>query len=456
VDTTTINKDDAQFLDSRPSSRQARFTDPYESNAQDRPPGDMPPPDTANSSHVGAGADLDDPIINLASEAWLLQTAEQIYTDSTDYLETNISNEWEVSLAHFRSEHSADTSYNRKDWRRSRIFRPKTRTITKSQEAALAAAAFATQDYVDIEAEDGTDEVQRVSAQINKQILQYRLDRKLPWFQTVVGAYQDTKVYGVCISYQYWHYDKGIRFEPAFSDFNVPILDEETGQPMGYEIPVVRSDKLCIDNVPPENFRFDPMCDWRDPVNTSPYIVFLQPIYAGDVLKRMKQSDPDGKPVWRRHSLSAVTSSRRKGYDRTRQAREGDRRVDPADEQQGNEYTTVWVHMNIVRVDGDHYVYWTLGTQLLLTMLELLTKAYPHLLIGERPFVLGNTVIETHRNYPAGDIQQGAGIQREINSIANQRMDNVKLVCRPDLLAASDLAHLQHTWAACRSNRDWY
>jgi len=425
VDIETVNQGDAQFLGSK--SRAIKFTDPYENNPQDRAPGDSPPPDSANSSHVGAGED-ENPLANLESEAWLLQKAEQIYSDSTDYMESNISNVWAVNLAHFHNEHSSDTAYSRKDWRRSRVFRPKTRAITKAQEATLAAAAFATQDYVDITAEDSTNEAQNVSADINKRILQYRLDRKMPWFQTVMGAYQDTKVYGICITHQYWDFQQDIRLEPAFSKFGGPIKDEMTGAPMGYEVPVVRSDKLCVDNVAPENFRFDPMCDWRDPANSSPYIVFMRPMYAGDVLNRMRQVGPDGKPVWKKHTLSAVTSARREDFDRTRQAREGDRRVDPADEQQGNEYTTVWVHMNIIRVGGDDYVFWTLGTQLLLSMPELLTKAFPHLAIGERPFVIGKTTIETHRNYPAGDVQQSSGIQREINSIANQRMDNVKLV----------------------------
>lgn len=419
---------DAAFVDSMPESKPAKHSDPYENNPQDRPPGDMPPADGANSSHVGAEPHFDDPLANLQNEAWLVQKAEEIYTDSTDYLDSNITNSWEVNLSHFHNEHSADTAYARKDWRRSRVFRPKTRAITKAQEATLAVAAFATQEFVNIEAEDPQNPQQVVSADINKHILQYRLDRRLPWFQTVIGAFQDTKVYGVCISHQYWDYQKDTRWEPAFDDFKEPIFDEVTGEQMGYEVPVVRADKLCIDNVAPENFRFDPMADWRDPVNTSPYLIYMRPMYAGEVQTRMRQTGPDGKPVWLHHSRAAITASQREKYDRTRQAREGDRRVDPINEQNSNEFTTVWAHMNIIRIAGDDYVYWTLGTMLLLTKPVLLTKEYPHLDIGERPFTLGKTTIETHRNYPAGDIQQSAGLQREINAIANQRMDNVKLV----------------------------
>jgi hypothetical protein len=56
-----------------------------------------------------------------------------------------------------------------------------------------------------------------------------------------------------------------------------------------------------------------------------------------------------------------------------------------------------------------------------------LTEAYPHLRRGQRPFVIGFSNIEAHKNYPAGDNELSAGIQSEINDIANQRMDNVKL-----------------------------
>ena len=57
-----------------------------------------------------------------------------------------------------------------------------------------------------------------------------------------------------------------------------------------------------------------------------------------------------------------------------------------------------------------------------------LTEMYPHLEPGERPFVVGFSVIEAHRNYPAGDVEQIAPLQTEINDIANQRLDNVRLV----------------------------
>ena len=59
-----------------------------------------------------------------------------------------------------------------------------------------------------------------------------------------------------------------------------------------------------------------------------------------------------GTDPWMRYSLNEILATRRQNYDRTRQAREGRDRIDPADEQHGNEFTTVWVHKNILKVDG--------------------------------------------------------------------------------------------------------
>ena len=125
-------------------------------------------------------------------DGWLLAKAHEIYTTSTDYVDANITNIWEVNLAHFNNQHAPRTNFRRGDWRRSRVFRPKTRATTKTAEAALTVAAFSTVDVVDIQAEDERDPLQIASASINQNILQYRLDRRMPWFQTAIGAYQCT------------------------------------------------------------------------------------------------------------------------------------------------------------------------------------------------------------------------------------------------------------------------
>lgn len=413
--------------------RNERFTNrkhPYQRGPSDLPPGETPASDSPGGSNYQEESEQAETHGQsmVGRDSWLIAKAHEIYTTSTDYIDANITNQWEQNLAHFNNEHAPATNFRTVGYRRSRVFRPKTRSAVKSAEASLTVAAFSTQDVVDIQPENENDQLQVASAAVNKQILQYRLDRRMPWYQTAVGAYQSTKVYGLCISFQYWRYEADTDYEPAF-DKDGTLMQDEDGTPLGYEVPVVRHDELVCDLIAPENFRFDPMCDWRDPCGTSPYLLYMMPIYAGEALERMESIDPKtGRPLWKKHALGSILATRRKNYDRTRQAREGRERIDPADEQHGNAYTMLWAHMNIVKINGEDYVYWTMGTELLLTDPVRLREAYPHLEEGERPFTVGFSTIEAFRNYPAGDVEQSAGLQEEINIVANQRLDNIKLV----------------------------
>ena len=410
----------------------------------DEQPGNIAQPDNNTGQRAESQPDLNDqteynqnetsaaqdegPDTSEGSDTWLIEKAQQNYTTSTAYLDTNISNTWEKNLSHFRSEHAPGSNYTQANFKRSAIFRPKTRTNLKAQEASFATSTFGSQDLLVIEPEDPSDPVQVASAKITKTVLQYRMKKKMPWFLTVQGAYQNAKVYGVCFSHNYWNYQVDEHIKPAFNTMGVPETNDQ-GEALGFKDRVIRHDDLVCDLVAPENFRFDPMADWRDPVSSSPYIIYMKPIYVGDALEMMSTNDPKtGKPAWREHDMAAILATRRQSYDRTRQAREGARRVDPADENYGSENSIVWAHMNILRLNGEDYVYWTMGTEIVLVGLKRLRDTYPHLKVGERPFTMGYTSIETHRNYPAGDVELTSGLQEEINTLANQRMDNVKLV----------------------------
>lgn len=365
------------------------------------------------------------------ADTWLLQKARDIYINSKDYMEANITLGWERNLYHFHGEHGPASPYTRSNYRRARTFRPKTRANVKASEAAHAAAAFATQDYLMVDPFDPTNEQQVISATITKILVQYRL-RTAPWswFLTAQGAWQDTKVYGCCISHQYWSYETVEEVVPAFDDDGKPILDEESQQPMGLSTKRTIKDLPVCDLLPPECVLFDPMCDWRNPMQSSPYICVMFGMYASDVLDRMQKNDPKtGQPVWRPLTLAQIVSAAKENEDsRTRRAREGYHRVDPTMSTASREFTMVWAHLNIMRVDGVDIAWWTLGTQFVLTDPMPLTQMYPHLAAGERPFVMGYSVVESHRNYPDGDVAQIAPLQAEINDIANQRLDNVKLV----------------------------
>ena len=421
-----------------------------------RTPADLPPGMAASSAGdprppTTGGHELNNPAVNIAdpaggmgqargnqgtqeSDGWCIQKATDIYLNGRDYIEANITLGWERNLHHFHGEHGPATPYTRRDWKRARTFRPKTRANTKASEAAHAAAAFATQDYMDITASDPTNDQQVVSAKVNKALLQKRLE-VVPWnwFLTAQGAFQDTKVYGICVSHQYWRFEQVKEIVPAFDDQDRPIMapagDDGEMLPMGREQLRIIVDMPQVDIIPPECFLFDPMCDWRNPAQSSPTLCYMMGMYAGDVLKRMNMDSPKtGQPIWRKYSLGEIVSAAKENIDnRTRRAREGYRRVDPTTDKASDEFMMVWAHLNIVREGGVDVAFWTLGTQLVLSDPIPLTEMYPHLQPGERPFVVGFSAIETNRNYPDGDVAQMAQLQEEINSVANQRLDNVRL-----------------------------
>ena len=415
-----------------PSARKQDSSDPYGRMPTDLPAGETPASSSAGSRELKEGGVTTDAEGEkdsyVSTEAWLISKAHEIYTTSTDYLDANITNIWEKNLAHFNNEHAPATKFRSKNFKRSKVFRPKTRSMTKASEAALTNAMFSTLDVLDIGAQDPTDKKQIASASINKEILSYRLDRQVPWYQTTIGAFQSTKVYGLCISFQYWNYHEDTDIFPAVMA-DGSLMTDGDGNAMGYEETVVRKDELCCDLIAPENFRFDPMCDWRDPAGTSPYLLYMMPVYAFQALENMEKVDPKtNQPIWKEHALGELLATRRKNYDRTRQAREGRERIDPADEQHGTAYTMLWAHMNIVNINGEDMMYWTMGTEILLTDPIPVVEAFPHLKRGQRPFTVGFSSIEAFRNYPAGDVEQASGLQTEINLVANQRLDNVKLV----------------------------
>jgi hypothetical protein len=211
-----------------------------------------------------------------------------------------------------------------------------------------------------------------------QELLQYRLtdsENGIPWFLVALGAYQDAQVSGVVASYHYWQYDTARR-----------------------------KDRPWIELLPVENIRFDPAANWLDTVNSSPYVIRVVPMYMKDVLARMTKQQ----------------------WDSTRLTRQGRARTDQMDQAGAiTEYSIVWCHQNVVEWNGQDYVYWTGGDQYLLSHPEPLETQFRH---GRRPFVLGYSAIETHKQYPGGLPRQSRDIQAEINEIANSRIDNVKFV----------------------------
>ncbi len=324
-----------------------------------------------------------------------MQLAQEAYQTSTTYFDSSIRKQVEAGIRQFQGIHPVGSKYHADSYKsRSRLFRPKTRTTIRKNEAVAAEAFFATRDATTVTADDESNERQKTGATLMQSLLNYRLEKSIPWFMTVMGAYQDAQVAGACVSFQHWVYDEKKKI-----------------------------DKPVIDLLPLENFRFDPGASWVDPVNSSPYTIRLIPMYVKDVKAKMMKNDPKtGAPKWKAMSDTQLLAAADASSDTTRQARERGR-TDSTQQGGITSFTIVWVHEVIMEIDGEDMIWYTLGNVGLLSDPVPLADVYFH---GIRPYVLGICIIEAHKIYPDGVTGISKDVQAEINEVANQRIDNVK------------------------------
>lgn len=373
-------------------------------------------------------------VIEEGNSKWLV-LAREAYNSSTSYLDANYRRQWERNISLFQSEHPSGSKYHTAGYQhRSRLFRPKTRSAIRTNEAAVAAAFFATEDIVSVYPENDSDQEQRESATVLKHLLQYRLTKTIPWFQTLVAAYQESLVMGSVVSHQYWEYkETKKKREVELVDEQGNLVLDENGEAVTESIDDVTIAKDCpyIRLVASENFRIDPAADWNDPISTTPFLIEILPMYLQDVIEKMANIDPKtGEPKWKRLSMSELMqATQRSEFDSTRQTRQKNRQDPIADRQEKiTDYTTIFIHKNIIRKNGKDWLYYTAGTEHMLTEPVPLSEAYPHLRMGERPYVMGGPTIEAHKVYPASMTELTQDLQTAANDIANQRTDNVQLV----------------------------
>jgi hypothetical protein len=330
-----------------------------------------------------------------------IDRARDAHTSSTHYFDANIRHTVEANLRQFQGLHPAASKYHSDAYKnRSKLFRPKTRAAIRKDEAICAGAFFTSEDVTSIRALNDNDPYSKAAADVYKALLQYRLTKPaphgIPWFLTLVGAYQEAMTSKVVVSKQDWQYD-----------------------------PQAGIDRPRITLKPVENVRIDPASDWTDPVNSSPYLIDMIPMYLGEVKRRMQQ-EQDGQPKWFYLPEGTIRSAV-KSADTIRLTREG--RTDSKDQSTAiTDYTIVWVHENIMRIDGQDVVYYTLGTEFILSEPRRLKEVYFH---GIRPFAMGICVIEAHKIYPSSKTELVKETQKELNEIVNERRDNVKRILDP-------------------------
>jgi hypothetical protein len=318
-----------------------------------------------------------------------LSLAKNAYSTSDTYFNNSVRNTMERDIRQVQGLHPSGSKYYSDHYKgRSKLFRPKTRTALRQAEATCASAFFSTQDIVSISAEDEKNDMQAASAAINQQLLNYRLSKSVNWFQILVGAYQEAHTVGVVASLQSWKYDA------------------ENGV-----------DKPDVQLIPPENVRIDPAANWTDPVNSSPYVIILLPMYVYEI---------EARKDWIKLDRAKIRAAGSRTSDSIRLQRENGMTDSKEQTSEINEFSIVWVHLNFIRQGGKDYCFYTLADQELLSEPKLTKDAFPHLRNGDRPVVMGKGTLEAHKIYSTSKTSMSRDIQAEINEVANQRIDNVK------------------------------
>ena len=356
-----------------------------------------------------------------------LSLARNAYDSSESWMQVNIRYQWARNFAHYRSEHAPNSPIlGERNRHRSRYFYPKSRTLVRDIQAAVAEAYFASSDVVNIEAEDQDDPKQVAASLLMKELVNYRCTQTIPWYLLLVGGVQEAAVIGTVVSHQSWEY----------KEVNGALVSEEIDPETGklvqyYETKVVR-DQPKIRIIPAENIRMSPASDWIDPANDTPYLIELMPMYLGDVLTKIKdgENSKTGEPNWISVGASTLLSAaNRDNLDTTRRARSGDRRLDPKSNMMevNDEYRIIWIHRNILRHDGIDYLFYTAGTNVMLSDPVPLSEVLPWA-NNKRDYIIGKMEVETDRPYPASPVELAAGMQSAYNELKNQRFDNVRQV----------------------------
>ena len=458
-------------------------------------------PDAKNVAPTAQTADGGN--LSGSDDASWLKRAQAAFRSSTTYMDNNLRKGWDDSIRMFNNQHPSDSKYNSPAYdKRSKLFRPKIRSVIRKNEAAAAAAFFSNMEVVDVTAVNPSIKEQQISAEVMKPLLEYRLNKSIPWFQIVLGGLQDAQSVGTVCAHISWIYkakpgqpdtlppqatvektqveeneypeqknipegDEAIKGGEATAPVpmsaaptnlpgagipqstnsampptmgqvppgppaqvfpGMPIPPQAPGQPPqpGPRPPAKMvagreaiEDRPDVDLIPVENLRIDPSAKWYDPVNTSPYIIHMIPMYVMDIRERMKKD-------WKPFSDSVILSAGDGKLDSTRSARQSNKTDQySTDNQEVNDYKIAWVQRHIHRRDDIDWEFYTLGDQQMLTTPRPLKEVVFH---GKRPYVMGTCILETHKTYTSSIGQLGKGLQDEANEVANQRIDNVKFV----------------------------
>jgi hypothetical protein len=363
-----------------------------------------------------------------------------------DYMLRTVEQPLARAYRAWQGQHPEGSKYlDKAAWRgRSRLFVPKTRSAVRKAKAAAAAAMFSTEDVINVTAEMEDDPVQRATAAVIKACVDYRLTRShprtgVPWFRIAMGASLDSQLTGVCISKQAWSFQE-VEVPGRFEVMEVPVIDEETGEPLTdeegrpvvaeAEIPVKRVtvDKPTVELFPIENAGIDPAAPWYDPVQGGRFFFMRHPMGLSDCRAWLRAGRAQGLfEVSDALLLKGRIDDDRQGV---RYAREGAGADRYEDGKAPGELDIVWVQENFLRIAGIDWHWWSIGRYGYLSKVRETHESYPEL-DGERPYVMGVSQIDSHRVFPQSPVESWQPLQLEINDITNLRLDTLKRAIAP-------------------------
>lgn len=419
------------------------------------------PSGSGNVNGEQIGQSTEQKMFGLDDAEWL-QLTRQIKATGEQYL-TGLRNVWANNYRAVNGQHLSGSKYTTERYRgRSQLHRPKTFSAVKKANAGAANALFATSDVVEVSSTNPGDVQSDASADINKHLLNIRLTDKsgkfgLPWFILAVGAHDDAKCTGICVSKQYWERKEKV-YQDKFDE--VPVLDEQqrptfeamidetTGEPMidpqtlapmmGQVFEQVPKRKIVSDRpmsrlFSPDLVIRDPGADWLNQAQESAYIGLMHAMTIGDV--KALAADPQNKTkafLFRDVPEDQLLQARIGGATTpVVQARESSNTQNRLQTTTGiTDFDRIWAIEWFVRFRGQEYVYWTAGSSAMLSDVYRVEDVYPEQ-NGERPIVIGLGNIQPHKIDPMSMVQSVMPLQQEMDDLANMRLDGVKESIRP-------------------------
>lgn len=379
------------------------------------------------------------------TEGQLMSLTSAAYHQGTSVMQKDLIPRWIAAYNAFKNEHNSGSKYLAARYRgRSKLFRPKTRSTVRKKQAEAAAALFATNDAIVIQAGDESDPTQKAGAELMSALMQYRLNRAsgkaaIPWFLLSTGAHLSAMLTGICVSKQHWEYRA--RTDMVDMPMQLPP-DPVTGMPgpvigtMPVPKKTVLLDRPRIQLLPPEDVIRDPAAPWENQAQESQYLILRFPMSieaAKAFLSNTNSKSPmtfyevSDAQMQQAAGPSGDASNNSATARRARDASGADRFEDNRTD---SRLATVWLHENYMRVDGEDYVYWTLGIDKLISDVIPVQEAYPEQ-GGLRPVVIGYGALEPFTTDPLAPVQAWQPMQHEINDLVNLRLDTVKQTIAP-------------------------